>query len=309
MDVKANQLTEKSFGIGIDLGGTKTEAILLDPDGRENFRKRVPTPRQAGSGEYRGIIENTCGLIAEVLEIVPRGCRATIGIGTPGCLDPATGLLGNSNTNCLNGRPLQTDIESAIGRPVGLANDANCFALAESLRGAARNHRTVFGIIMGTGCGGGICIDGSIHNGRNGIGGEWGHVSIDPRGEACYCGNRGCIETKISGPGVERAFFSRHNYRLKMEEIVRGFRNGVPACALIFEQFLEDFGRALGGLVSILDPDAVVLGGGLSEIDELYSLGAENMRRYAFHGHAATPVLKNRLGNSAGVFGAAWIGR
>jgi fructokinase len=161
---------------------------------------------------------------------------------------------------------------------------------------------------MGTGCGGGICCNGAIIKGRNAIAGEWGHISIDPSGAACYCGNQGCIETKISGGGVEKIFYERFGRSLSMRDIAQGYREDDPACVQVFTRFLDDFGRALGGLISILDPDAVILGGGLSHIDELYTLGAEKVRRYAFHHGIRTPILRNGLGDSAGVFGAAWIG-
>jgi len=301
-------MPKETYHMGIDLGGTKTEVIVLDSADREIHRKRVATPRKSGADEYRGILMNLNDLITVTLKCVPREAKLTIGIGIPGSLDPATGLVRNANTTCLNGKPLKADIEKQFNRSVGMMNDANCFTLAECRKGAARGVRVVFGVIMGTGCGGGICIDGMIHNGRNGIGGEWGHFAIDPHGAKCYCGNLGCIETKISGAGVETAFYKRFNYRLSMEEIVIGYRNKNPACTEVLLQFLKDFGCAAGGLVSTLDPDAIVLGGGLSNINELYDPNLNNVQQYAFHPQAATPILKNELGDSAGVFGAAWIG-
>jgi fructokinase len=195
-----------------------------------------------------------------------------------------------------------------LNHPIAMENDANCFTLAESLGGAAKGYRMVVGLILGTGCGGSICINGRIHSGRHAIAGEWGHVCADPDGETCYCGRRGCLETKISGSGVAAAFFKQNGRRLTMERIVAGYRQGDPDCRFIFEQFIDDFGRSVGGLISLLDPDAVVLGGGVSNIDELYTLGLEKIRQYAFHRQIQTPILKNRLGDSAGVFGAAWIG-
>jgi len=296
------------FRLGIDLGGTKTEVIILDSEDREIHRRRVATPRISGADEYRGILTNLNELITATIKGVPPETDLTIGIGIPGSLDPISGLVRNANTTCLNGKPLKADVEKQFGRPVGMMNDANCFTLAEYRQGAAREFRVAFGVIMGTGCGGGICIDGRIHHGHNGIGGEWGHFAIDPQGARCYCGNQGCIETKISGAGVEKAFYQRFNRRLKMEEIVRGYRDQDPACTQVFLQFLKDFGRAAGGLISILDPDAIILGGGLSNIDELYDSDLNNIRDYAFHPRVVTPVLKNELGDSAGVYGAAWIG-
>ncbi|MEJ2040373.1 MAG: ROK family protein, partial [Desulfosarcinaceae bacterium] len=174
--------------------------------------------------------------------------------------------------------------------------------------GAGRGHGLVFGIILGTGCGGGLSLNGRIRRGPNAIAGEWGHISVDPLGTPCYCGNRGCVETKISGGGMARAFHEKYGRQKTLEEITLGFRQGDPQCRQAFEQYLEDYGRCLGGLISVLDPDAVVLGGGGSNIDELYTLGREKVDRYVFCEDLQTPILKNQLGDSAGVFGAAWIG-
>jgi len=292
--------------IGIDLGGTKIEAVLLGPGGEELFRRRIPSP--AGMG-YEAVVATVGGLAREAAGRIPDGASGTIGIGIPGSVDAATGLVRNANSTCLIGKPLQGYLEALLGRPVALRNDADCFTMAECRMGAGQGHGLVFGVIMGTGCGGGISIDGEVREGPHRIAGEWGHVSVDPAGAPCYCGNRGCVETKISGSGVERAFLADHGEQLTMEEIVRLARTGEPRCAAAFDRFLDDFGRCLGGLVSILDPDAVVLGGGLSNIDELYTVGVERVRRYAFHDALRTPILRNRLGDSAGVFGAAWIGR
>lgn len=298
----------KRFQIGIDLGGTKTEAILFDSKGIELRRERIPTPRKP-RGEYKAILETVTHLIGRMAKLIPSNNSYTVGIGIPGTIDPVTHCVQNANTTCLIGRPFKKDIEKRLGRIVGMENDANCFTLAESRSGAAVNHSFVMGIIMGTGCGGGICIDNRIHRGRHMIAGEWGHISIDPNGSPCFCGNRGCIETKISGTGVEKAFLKKYREPLKMNEIVLAYRKQEPRAIDIFEQFLDDFGRCMGGLISVLDPDAVVLGGGLSNIDELYTLGKKRTRRYAFHKKIKTPILKNRLGDSAGVFGAAWIGK
>jgi fructokinase len=296
---------DREYKIGIDLGGTKTESIVLDPADRTLYRKRVATPRKDG---YAAILGSLRERICDAVNHLPAKEKYTIGIGIPGSIDTDTQLVQNANTTCLIGQPLQTDLENMLGRRVGMQNDANCFTLAESRCGAGKGYGLVFGIIMGTGCGGGICIEGCIRRGSHGITGEWGHFSVDPQGVKCYCGNRGCVETKISGSGVESAFFEKYNRRLRMPEIVQGFRRGDSPCTTAFHRFLDDFGRCLGGLISVLDPDAVVLGGGLSSIDELYTLGLERVRDYVFHRHINTPVLKNKLGDSAGVFGAAWIG-
>ncbi|HET6420711.1 MAG TPA: ROK family protein [Geobacteraceae bacterium] len=293
------------FKIGIDLGGTKTEAVLLDPAGSVLYRKRTATPSAEG---YAPVLAATHELILETASRVPRGKDFSIGVGIPGSIDKDSQLVRNANSTCLIGRPLQKDLEDLLGRKIGMMNDANCFTLAESRLGAAQGYSLVFGVIMGTGCGGGIAMNGEVREGPNRIAGEWGHFPVDPQGAPCYCGNRGCVETKISGSGVEAAFFAAYGRRLSMKAIVRGYREGDTACGKVFGQFLDDFGRCLGGLISILDPDAVVLGGGLSNIEELYLEGVEHVRRYAFHEKIHTPILKNALGDSAGVFGAAWIG-
>ena len=298
------------YRIGIDLGGTKIESVFIDPQGVIIERFRVPTPRHADDRqEYEAILKKVGETVKKTLAFVPKGAGASVGVGIPGTLNKETGRVQNANTTGLIGKPLHGDLENLLGRAVGMENDANCFTLAEALEGAAEGYGLVFGIIMGTGCGGGISIGGRIHQGMHRIAGEWGHFSVDPDGLRCYCGNRGCIETKISGGGVARTFHERYGRKLSLEEITAGFRSGDPDCTAAFEQFLDDYGRCVGGLISILDPDAVVLGGGVSNIDELYTLGLKNVRRYAFHEHVRTPILKNKLGDSAGVIGAAWIGR
>ncbi|MDJ0783610.1 MAG: ROK family protein [Desulfosarcinaceae bacterium] len=296
------------FQIGIDLGGTKIEAVLLDPQRKEVLRKRVATP-VGTADDHLAILEGVHQQVVAAAAHIPEGAHYTIGVCIPGIVDARTGVVQNANTTSLIGHPFQAELEARLGHPVGMENDANCFTLAEALRGAGRAYRMVFGIIMGTGCGGGLCIEGRLHDGLHGIAGEWGHFSIDPRGATCFCGNRGCVETKISGTGVARHHRERWGKRLRMEEIVAGYRSGDPQCRETFEDFLDDFGRSLGGLISLLDPDAVVIGGGLSHIDELYTLGRERVQTYAFHPKAQTPILKNQLGDSAGIYGAAWAGR
>ncbi len=299
------------YRIGIDLGGTKIEGVLLAPDGRTLARRRIATPRHAAHAdtEYEDICTAICRLATEMIDGMPNRTPCTVGVGIPGTTDRHTGLVQNANTTSLIGRPLKGDLEHRLGRPMGMENDANCFTMAETQMGAAQGYGLVFGIIMGTGCGGGICIDGRLHAGRHQIAGEWGHFSVDPQGELCWCGNRGCIETKISGGGVVRAFEKRYGRKLTLEQITEGYRRGDdPDCTVAFEQFIDDYGRCVGGLISTLDPDAIVLGGGVSNIEELYTIGLARVRRYAFHPHVQTPILKNRLGDSAGVYGAAWIG-
>ncbi len=293
------------YRIGIDMGGTKIESVLLTPGGDVVLRERVPTPASEG---YATILDTVTHLIARTAAAAPAGETPTVGMGIPGITDSTTGLVINANTQCLIGHPLAADLERSLGRPVRLENDANCFTLAETLEGAARGYDMVFGVIMGTGCGGGLCIQGDVRSGRHGICGEWGHVSIDPEGAPCFCGKRGCVETKISGSGMERSFRERFDEPRTMKEILEMYRAGEGRAALAMERFFDDFGRALGGILSILDPDAVVLGGGLSNIDELYTIGIPRVRKNAFHPGIDTPILKNALGDSAGVFGAAWLG-
>lgn len=295
------------YRIGIDLGGTKTEGILLDPRSDAVTRFRQPTPR-GGPDPYRAILENTAALIRRLTQAVPDDQPHTVGVGIPGVSDPASGRVINANTTALIGKPFQADLSALIGHDLGIENDANCFTAAESRMGAARGYAVVFGLILGTGVGGGLTLNGRVHHGRHGIAGEWGHLSMAPNGRACWCGNRGCVETLISGTALAQAWQERHGSPQTAESIVAGHRRGDAACRAVFERFLEDFGRCLGGLISILDPDAVVIGGGLSHIDELYTEGAAQAYRYAFHPDPHTPILKNSLGDSAGVFGAAWIG-
>jgi fructokinase len=294
------------YRIGIDLGGTKTEAVLLDPRDTVLLRERRNTPLVQG---YEAVVESVAGMVRGAASLVPLGESYSIGIGIPGSVDEVTGLVRNANSVCLIGRPFLADLEGLLGRAVGVRNDADCFTLAECRAGAGTGSGVVFGVIMGTGCGGGICLDGVVREGPHRICGEWGHFPVDPQGAGCYCGNRGCVETKISGSGVEAGFLTRYGERLGMDRIVAGAREGDPRCRAAFDTFLDDFGRCLGGVISVLDPDAVVLGGGLSNIDELYREGYERVRHYAFHSDLRTPLLRNRLGDSAGVFGAAWIGK
>ncbi|MBJ6726583.1 ROK family protein [Geomesophilobacter sediminis] len=294
------------YRIGIDLGGTKTEALLLGPDDAVLHRERRATPLADG---YQAILNQVAAMVNETAGLVSHAGSYTVGVGIPGSIDALSGLVRNANSVCLIGQPLQFDLERLLAHPVGVRNDADCFTLAECRMGAGSGEGLVFGVIMGTGCGGGVAIDGVVREGPHRICGEWGHFSVDPQGAECYCGNRGCVETKISGSGVERAFAARYGEPLTMDRIVELARQGEPRCRAAFDTFLDDFGRCLGGVISILDPDLVVLGGGLSNIEELYTEGFQRVRHYAFHDDPRTPVVKNRLGDSAGVFGAAWIGK
>ncbi|HBS06028.1 MAG TPA: N-acetylglucosamine kinase [Leptospiraceae bacterium] len=293
-------MADRSNRIGVDLGGTKTEVVLLDEANRTLLRSRKPTPADQG---YEAILDVVVSLVEEAKASSTQ--QATVGIGIPGIIDSETNLVLNANTTIMIGHPLQSDLEQRLNQPVRIENDANCFALAEATMGAGQGYGTVFGVIMGTGCGGGIVIQDQLHSGRHGIAGEWGHVSIDPDGPQCWCGNPGCVETLISGGGLQKRYLSEFQESKTVPEIVEAARNGQSREKQFFERFLEDYGRALGGLISILDPDAVILGGGLSNLDELYTLGRDRVLQYTFHKRATTPILKNKLGDSAGVFGAA----
>lgn len=290
--------------IGIDLGGTKTESILLAPGGQELFRKRIPTRKLEG---YRAILDDTSALILETAAAGGLAISAcTVGVGIPGIIDGDKVI--NANTTCLIGQRFPADLSAKVGRSVAMENDANCFTMAECTTGAGKGYDFVFGVILGTGCGGGICINGKVRRGLHGIAGEWGHVSVDPDGEVCYSGIPGCIESRISGSGLEKSFQKKTGLARRLPEIVEGMRAGNRVCEEHMDEFFEEFGRCMAVIINILDPDAVVLGGGVSNIEEVYSHGVERIKKYTFYKNPRTPVLRNQLGDSAGVFGAAWIG-
>lgn len=288
--------------IGIDLGGTKIEGVALADDGRELRRERVPTEQQRGYGH---IVDAVGRLVERMREVAP-DCRA-VGVGTPGAVSSRTGRMKNSNTLCLNGEDLPGDLARRIGLPVRVENDANCFALAEARRGAGQGGRLVFGVILGTGVGGGLVVNGELWSGPQHIAGEWGHHVIDPAGPQCYCGQRGCVEALIAGPAVERRYQAGGGDALRMDAIVARARAGDALARAVFDQFLGHFGRAVANLVNILDPDVVVLGGGLSNIAELYDAGRAAVARQVFNDELRTPIRQHRLGDSAGVLGAAYL--
>ena len=290
--------------IGIDLGGTKIEGVILDAAGNEIFRKRIPTERDLG---YQHILSRIKFLHDELLAALP-GQPTTFGIGTPGAISPRTGLLKNSNTVCMNGQPVKADLEKILNRNIEIQNDANCFALAEAKLGAGRGKKLVFGVIMGTGCGGGIVHHGEVLTGAQGIAGEWGHMSIDPQGPACYCGQRGCVESYISGGGLENRYAEKFGVRRPLREVTAAYLAGEPQAVEFVQEFFNRFGRALANLINILDPDIVVLGGGVSNFDALYTEGVAAVRRQVFTDELQTPIVKHQLGDSAGVFGAALVG-
>jgi predicted NBD/HSP70 family sugar kinase len=266
-------------------------------------RLRIATEADRG---YKHIL----GRIAEVVERLesetgmPR--PTTIGIGTPGTLDPATGRMKNCNTQCLNGSHLHADLEHTLRTHVRIANDANCLALAEARLGAARGASTVFGVILGTGVGGGLVVNGEVIRGLHGIAGEWGHMTLDPAGIPCYCGRRGCVETLISGPVVEAAHRRCSGQQLRVTEIA-ALADSDPRCAETIGELCTNFGRALAQVINLLDPDIVVLGGGLSRVPPLYSLGRRAILPHLFNPSLHTPIVAAQLGDSAGVFGAAML--
>jgi fructokinase len=292
------------FRIGIDLGGTKIEGIVLDESGKEIFRKRIETQQEKG---YRHILNRIKELSDGLPEHIKHRPHA-FGIGTPGAISPRTGLMKNSNTICLNDQPLKSDLEKQLGRKIEIQNDANCFAMAESLHGAGRGKKLVFGVIMGTGCGGGIVHKGEVIVGRQAIAGEWGHTSIDQNGPLCYCGQRGCVETFISGGGLEARYAEQFRIKKSFREIEKDFCAGEPQAIEFMKVFFRNFGRALANLIDVLDPDIVVLGGGVSNFAALYTEGVAQVAKQVFSDSLETPIVKNQLGDSAGVVGAALFG-
>jgi fructokinase len=288
--------------IGIDLGGTKIEGIVMDTSGLVLERKRVATPTHEG---YEKILAAIHDLVVD-LE-TGNGNRCRVGIGTPGPISARTGALKNSNTLSLNGKPIRQDLEDLLQREIRIENDANCFTLSEAVDGAAAGHNVVFGIIMGTGVGGGVVINKRLHAGPQHIAGEWGHNILIPEGRACYCGRRGCVETYLSGPGLiaEWQLQSGRCGSITAEEIVAGAHGDDDLCCSVMDSYLDYFGRALSAIINILDPDVIVLGGGMSNLQELYSEGVQRISSYVFNDELTTPILSNLHGDSSGVRGAA----
>jgi fructokinase len=295
---------------GIDLGGTKIECAVLDSENdlAVVIRKRLPTESDQGYKHILSQIKKLIDLVAEEVGEKP----SKIGFATPGVSEPETNLMKNSNTTCLNGMPMHRDLEEILGIPVKLANDANCFALAEALMGAGKDYpgaEVVFGVIMGTGVGGGLVVNKKIIGGHHGIGGEWGHNILEENGEPCYCGKQGCVEQVISGPALERFYARESGEKLSMKTILERYQAGTDAhAAATIDRLLEYYGRAISTLINVLDPGLIVIGGGVGNIDLLYTEGYERIRRYIFNnGVITTPILKPKLGDSAGVFGAALL--
>ena len=292
--------------IGIDWGGTKIEALAMAADGRELCRRRIPTPRHDYEGSIRAAAELVACLEQEA------GRTGPIGVGIPGMIDRGTGLVRNANSTWLNGRPLEEDLAAAIGRPVRCVNDANCLALSEAIDGAGAGKPVVFAAILGTGCGAGIALHGRVHGGRNGLAGEWGHnplpwMSADEYpGDLCYCGQRGCIETWLSGPAMEQDYQRVVGSALRVPEIVRlAEQGGDSVAASVLARYEDRLARALAHVVNVVDPDVFVLGGGLSRIDRLYRTVPSKIGGWVFGKVATTPLLAAQHGDSSGVRGAA----
>jgi predicted NBD/HSP70 family sugar kinase len=293
--------------IGIDLGGTKTEIVALGPAGEVLLKRRETTPAQ----DYTATLALIVRLVQEAEARL--GASATVGIGTPGSLSPATGLVRNSNSTCLNGKPFRDDLQRALGGTIRMANDADCFALSEALDGAARGAGTVFGVILGTGVGGGIVVNGRVLSGPNAIAGEWGHNPLPwPRdderpGPACYCGKPGCIETFLSGPGLAFDHERATGVRLQPEDIVSRARSGEGNATATLRRYEERLARALATVINILDPDVIVLGGGMSNVESLYERVPPLLANWVFSDVVRTRLARNLHGDSSGVRGAAML--
>ncbi|APV50358.1 fructokinase [Betaproteobacteria bacterium GR16-43] len=297
----------RSFRLGIDLGGTKIEIAALGPDGAVRHRRRVPTP----ATDYEETLAAIVGLVEGAeLEL---GTRGSVGIAMPGAFSLATGLVKNSNSTCLNGKPLKDDLEARLDREVRMANDANCFALSEAVDGSGRGAAVVFGVILGTGVGGGIVVNRHVITGANAIAGEWGHNTLPlPAGDdlplpACYCGRSGCVEAYLSGPALAADHARRTGVALDAKAIALAAANGDPACEATMARYESRLARALGNVINILDPDVIVLGGGLSWLDRLYRNVPRLWGAHVFSDEVRTRLLAPVHGDSSGVRGAAWL--
>jgi predicted NBD/HSP70 family sugar kinase len=295
---------------GIDLGGTKIEGAIMKSSASAEtlFRDRIPTESDKGYEHVLNQIKKMVDMMAASAGYRPD----KIGIGTPGTMDPHTRLFKNSNSIVLNYKPLRTDLEKLLGIQVITANDANCFALAETRLGIVRDKfpdaEVVFGVIMGTGCGGGIVVRNKVINGLQGIAGEWGHNFLDESGGKCYCGKIGCVENIIAGPALERYYFEQSGNKRKLKEIVALANGKSDTVALkTIQRLNEMFGKALSVVINILDPDVIVIGGGVGNIESIYTSGIEHLKKYVFNDRLDTPIVKPLLGDSAGVFGAAFL--
>jgi len=292
---------------GIDLGGTKIEGAILDPENSDRAVQRLRVPTGGDQG-YEHILSQIEHLIVELESVSGTRRPSVLGIGTPGATEPATGTLKNSNTVCLNGRSLRDDLAARLNIEIRLANDANCFALAEATLGAAKGARVVMGLILGTGVGGGIVIDGRVLEGLHGIAGEWGHNPLSGETTPCYCGQSGCVETVLAGPSLERFYREQTGETVPLPEIVQRAQVGDSQAEATLIRLREKFGEALAVVLNILDPEAIVIGGGVGNLDLLYEEKTrEALLRHTFNREVRTRILKPALGDSAGVFGAAML--
>jgi fructokinase len=299
--------TQGKVRIGVDLGGTKIEFVALEPDGNELHRHRVPTPR----GDYDATIRAIKEGVEKIEGKLSRS--ATVGVGIPGTISGITHRVKNANSTWMNGKPFDKDLGAALKREVRCANDANCLAVSEATDGAGAGKRLVFAVILGTGCGGGIAVDGRVHNGRNGVAGEWGHTVLpwmrpdEFPGPPCYCGLRGCIETWISGTGLEADYARATKTKLLGKEIVARSEAGEAEAIACLQRYEDRLTRSLSQLVNILDPDIIVLGGGVSQVPRLYQDVPKRLKQYVFGREADTPVVVAKHGDASGVRGAAWL--
>jgi fructokinase len=293
--------------IGVDLGGTKIEAVALDDKGEELARQRVATPRH----DYAATLERVAGLVAALEGATYQ--RGSVGVGMPGAISPATGLVKNANSTWLNGQPLDRDLSARLARPVRFANDANCFALSEATDGAAAGARVVFGVILGTGVGGGVVVDGRVLTGPNAVAGEWGHNPLPALrpdewpGPDCYCGRAGCIETLLSGPALAADHERHTGSRVRAEAVVALASEGNAAAQATLARYEERLARALASVINLLDPDVIVFGGGLSRISRLYDNVPRLWGRSVFSDRVDTRLTRPRFGDASGVRGAAWL--
>lgn len=307
MSNKLGSDSSNSIRIGVDLGGTKIEFVALDEDGREVHRHRVATPREDYDGTVRAIKEGVERIETELRR------RGSVGVGIPGTISGMTRRVKNANSTWMNGRPFDRDVSAALGREVRCANDANCLAVSEATDGAGAGKRVVFAVVLGTGCGGGLAIDGRVHNGRNGVAGEWGHTTLpwmradEYPGPQCYCGYRGCIETWISGTGLEADYERATKVKLRGKEIIARSEAGEAAALASLARYEDRLTRSLAQMINILDPDIIVLGGGVSQVPRLYRDVPQRLKEYVFGREADTPVVVAKHGDASGVRGAAWL--
>jgi len=302
-----NGSTEIDMRIGLDLGGTKIEALAIDNAGMELARYRTDTPRD----DYDATLETMAGLVHRLEQ--QTGRIGTVGAGVPGSISGITGLVKNANSTWLNGRPLDKDLSHVLNREVRVANDANCLAVSEATDGAAAGKNVVFGVILGTGCGGGVALGARVHAGPNGVAGEWGHNPLpwptpdEYPGPLCYCGKRGCMEMWVSGTGIALDYKSATDTTRTAQEIVLDFEAGKPEATAAMQRFEDRLARGLAQVINILDPDVIVIGGGVSRVPHIYQAIPRLLPKYVFGGEVSTPILQAKFGDSSGVRGAAWL--